>query len=221
VVSETPEKLAQYGLTNPAISFTASQGDGKAQTLLVGKKDGGEYFARDAARPTIFRINEDLYKKLAENLSDLRDKRIVRFMPAEITHVEVHNASGTILSTRKSEEEWSFDAMSGADEKANGKSGEKAKEQQKSVSMEKLFTPLEQARAEEIFDHPAPELIAKLSKPAFEAALTDKNGKKLTVEISKESGGFVYARSSDAPAIYKLKAEILTDLSFKQADLAF
>lgn len=219
IVSETPEKLAQYGLTNPAITFTASEGNGKARTLLVGKKDGGEYFARDAARPTIFRINEDLYRKLAENLSDLRDKKVAHFDPADMTHAEIHNANGAIFCTRKNEEEWSFDAASPADVKA----GDKGKEEQKgkSVSMEKLFTPLEQARAEEIFDHPSSELVGKLSKPAFAAVLTDKNGKKLTVEISKESGGFVYARTSDGPAIYKLKPQILADLSFKQADLTF
>ena len=77
------------------------------------------------------------------------------------------------------------------------------------------------ARAEEIYDHPAGDVAAKLSKPAFEATLKDKSGKKITVQISKEAGGFVYARSSEGPAIYKLKAQTLTDLDFKAADLAF
>jgi hypothetical protein len=74
--------------------------------------------------------------------------------------------------------------------------------------------PLEQAVAEEVFDQPSADLRAKLAKPAFEAILTDKSGKKLTVQISGESGGFVYARTSDSPAIYKFNKQILTDLSF-------
>jgi hypothetical protein len=76
-------------------------------------------------------------------------------------------------------------------------------------------------RAEEVFDHPTADLAAKLSKPAFDATLTDKAGKKLTVQISKEYGGFVYARSSEGSAIYKLKAQTLTQLNFKAGDMVF
>ncbi|MFZ3333390.1 MAG: DUF4340 domain-containing protein, partial [Candidatus Acidiferrales bacterium] len=207
VASETADKLGVYGLTSPAITLTATDAKGKTATLLVGKKEGDEYFARDDSRPTVFRINQDLYKKLAENYSDLRDKRIVQFDPANISHAEMHNANGTIELTRKNESEWTYDAP--------------AEQKGKSASAEKLFSPLQLARAEEIYDHPAGDVAAKLSKPAFEATLKDKSGKKITVQISKEAGGFVYARSSEGPAIYKLKAQTLTDLDFKAADLAF
>jgi hypothetical protein len=207
IASETPERLVPYGLTNPAIAFTASNGKGKSETLRVGKKEGDEYFARDDSRPMIFRINQDLYKKLTESYNDLRDKRIVRFDPANITHVEIHNANGTIACTRKNESEWTFD--------------EPADLKGKSANAEKLFSPLQVTRAEEIFDHPTGDLTGKLSKPAFDATLTDKGGKKLTVQISKEYGGFVYARSSEGPAIYRLKAQTLTELNFKAADMAF
>jgi hypothetical protein len=207
IASETPEKVGEYGLASPAITFTASDAKGKSATLLVGKKEGDEYFARDASRPMIFRINQDLYKKLTENYSDLRDKKIVRFDPASITHVEIHNANGTIACTRKNESEWTFD--------------EPADQKGKSANAEKLFSPLQLARADEIFDHPSGDLTAKLSKPALEAILTDKSGRKLTVQISKEYGGLVYARSSDVPGIYKLKGQTLTDLSFKASDMVF
>lgn len=205
VASETAEKLGQYGLTNPAVTFTATDAKGKSATLLVGKKEGDEYFARDTSRPTIFRINQELYKKLAENYGELRSKKIVEFDPQNITHVEIHNASGTIALSRKNETEWTFD--------------EPAAEKGKSANADKVFSPLQVGRAEEIFDHPAGDVAAKLSKPTFEATLTEKSGKKITVEISKEAGGFVYARSSEGAAIYKLKAQILTDLDFKAADM--
>ena len=217
IVSETPDSLPKYGLAAPAISFTVSDAKGKTATLLVGKKEGDEYFARDAARPTIFGINQDLYKKLAQNFSDLRDKKLAHFDPATITHTEFHNASGTILATRKNETDWALDGSAQKDEKQNDK--QKDSQQPKSVSLDKLFTPLQQATAEEIFDHPTAAILAKLAKPAFEAILTDKNGKILKVEISKESGGFVYARTSESQIIYKLKSQILTDLSLKPSDL--
>jgi hypothetical protein len=207
ISSETPDNLAKYGLASPAVSFTATDEKGKASTLIVGKKDGAEYFARDSSRPMIFRINEPLYKKLSENYSDLRDKKVVHYDSAAITHVEMHNASGTIAVTRKSESEWT------ADEPADVKG--------KSADISRVFSALDQARASEIFDHPASGIAATLVKPAVEITLTAKDGRKLTVVISKESEGFVYARTSDGPAVYKLNKQILDDLNFKPSEIVF
>jgi Domain of unknown function (DUF4340) len=217
IVSENADNLPKYGLASPAISFSVAHAKGDIALLLVGKKEGDEYFARDAARPTIFRINQDLYKKLAESFSDLRDKKLAHFDPTAITRAEIHNASGTILATRKNETDWTLDASAQKDEKQNDK--QKDAQQAKPVSLDKLLTPLQQAIADEIFDHPTPAILAKLAKPAFDAILTDKNGKILKIEISQESGGLVYARTSESPAIYKLKPQILTDLGFKPSDL--
>ncbi len=207
VVSETAEDLPKYGLGSPAITFSASDAKGKSVTLLVGKKDGDAYFARDSGRPMVFKINEELEKKLSQNFSDLRDKRIVRFDPASITHMEIQNADGTISCTRKNEDEWTFDAP--ADVKGKPASGEK------------VLGPLDRARAEQIFDNPPASLSAKFAKPAFNGAFSTKDGKKWSVAISKEADGFVYARTSDGATVYKLKKEILDDLTFKAADMAF
>lgn len=205
VASEAADNLARYGLANPGVTFTVVDDKGKSATLLVGKKEGDQYFARDSSQPLIFRISEDLYKKLAENYDDLRDKKLAHFDPAAINHVEIHNVDGTIGCTRKSEFEWTID--------------EPADRKGKSAETSKLFTPLEQARATQILDQPAPDVRATLAKPEVQVTLTDKSGKKLTLEISKESKGFVYARTSESAAVYKLDKQILTDLNFKPADL--
>ncbi len=207
VVSETPDNLPKYGLASPSITFSASDAKGKSATLIVGKKDGDAYFARDSARPMIFTINDDLYKKLSQNFADLRDKRIVSFDPATVTHMDIQNADGSISCTRKNEDEWTFDSP--ADLKG------------KSASGEKVFEPLQRARAEQIFDNPPASLSAKFAKPAFEGVFTMKDGKKLTVAISKDADGFVFARTSAGATVYKLKKQLLDDLTFKPADMAF
>jgi hypothetical protein len=205
VASESPDNLGKYGLANPAISFTVVDDKGKSATLVVGKKEGEQYFARDTSGPVVFLINDDLYKKLAENYNDLRDKKLTHFDPAAINHVEIHNANGTVACARKSEFEWTIE--------------EPAAQKGKSADVSKLFTPLEEARAEQILDQPPPDIRAILTKPGFQTVLTDKSGKKLTVEISKESNGFVYGRTSDSPAVYKLNKQVLSDLSFKPSDM--
>jgi hypothetical protein len=207
VVGETADDLLKYGLAAPAITFSAADAKGKTATLLVGKKDGDVYFARDSGRPMIFTIGEDLYKKLSQNFSDLRDKRLVRFDPSTITHMDIQGADGSISCTRKNEDEWAFDAP--------------AEMKGKPASGEKVFGPLGRARAEQVIDNPPASLNAKFTRPAFEAVFTSKDGKKLTVAVSKDSDGFVYGRTSDGPTVYKFKKQILDDLTFKPADMAF
>lgn len=207
IVSEKPENLAKYGIVNPSITFTVADDTGKKSTLLVGKKEGQEYFARDASRPMIFRIDADFYKKLAEKYEDLRDKKVVHFVEADINHIELRNANGTVVATRKNATEWTADAPS--DIKG------------KSADAWKILSPLSQARAQEVLDHPAGDLVAKVTKPAIEVELTDKDGKKLALRISKESGDFVYVRVSGTPALYKLKKQVVEDLNFKPSEFAF
>jgi len=207
IESETAEDLAKYGLANPAITVTAGDSKGKTATLLIGKKEGDEYFARDTSRPTVFRVNQDLVKKLAVGYPELRDKKIVHFDPATIAHVEIHNANGTIVCSRKGDADWVFD--------------EPADLKGKSASLEQLFSAIGEARADQIIDHPTPDVTARLVKPAFDAILITNDGKKLTVAVSKDSGEFVYARSSEAPTAFKLKKQILDSLNFKPSDLTF
>ena len=204
--SEAPDNLSKYGLVNPAVTLTAVDDKGKSATLSVGRKEGNQYFARNSSQPAIFMISEEFYKKLAENYNDLRDKKLVHFDPPAITRVEIHNVNGTIIVARKSEFEWTID--------------EPADQKGKPAESSKFLTPLEQASAEQIFDRPPPDVRATLAKPEFEATLTDKSGKKLTVQISKESSGFVYAKTNDGPAVFKLGKQILSDLNFKATDLS-
>jgi hypothetical protein len=209
VASETPDNLAKYGLSSPTITFIATDAKGKSATLLVGKKDADGYFAREESLPVIFRISDDLQKKLSGNFADLRDKKIAHFDPATITHIDVHNASGAFSLTRKNQDEWAFDAPP----ELKGKSG----------SPEQLFSRLEQARADQIIDSPTSAIAAKLAKPAFEAVLTTKDGKTITIDASQvqDADGVIYARTSESPSAYKLKKQLLDDLNVKATDLAF
>jgi hypothetical protein len=49
--------------------------------------------------------------------------------------------------------------------------------------------------------------------------LTDKSGKKTTIDISAAVGDIVYARTTAGPEVYELNTQILKDLGFKAADL--
>jgi Domain of unknown function (DUF4340) len=208
VAEEKSENPSKYGLSNAAVTFTAVDDSGQKHTLLVGKKQGDGYLARDESGPAIFVINEDLYKKLTENLGELRDKNLVHITENDVNHIELKDANGTTAMTRKpgSEFDWTIESP------ANVKG--------KSAASWKVFSPLTSARAEDVIDHASGAVLAKLAKPAIEVNLTEKSGAKLTIKISGADGDFVFGRTSAGPSVYKLKKSILDDLNLKPSDLA-
>jgi Domain of unknown function (DUF4340) len=207
VVSEKPENLGKYSLDHPSITFTSMDDKGKSATLIAGRKGGDEYFARDTSRPMIFRITPDFYKRLSESYDDLRDRNLVHLNEDDVNRIELQNASGTIVCNRKSADQWILEAPEDVKGKAAG--------------AWKVLTPITSARADEVLDHAPSDVAAQLSKPAIEVTLTDKEGKKVTVGFSKPSGDFIFARTSNGPAIYKLKNDIFNELNFKASDLVF
>jgi Domain of unknown function (DUF4340) len=208
VASENADNLAKFSLASPAITFSAVDDAGRKQTLSVGKKQGDGYLARDSLRPTIFVINEDLYKKLAQTFSELRDKNLVHITENDVNRIELRNLNATMAMTRKQGSDFDWIVESPADVKG------------KSAATWKVFSPLTSARAEEVIDHPSSDIAKKLSKPEVEVDLTEKGGSKLTIKISSAVGDFVYGQTSAGPSVYKLKKSILDDLGFKASDLA-
>jgi Domain of unknown function (DUF4340) len=209
VVSETADNLGKYGLASPAVAFTATDGKGNGATLLVGKKDGNAYFARDPSRPMIFRIGQNLYQRLEVKYAELRDKKLMHFDEEDVKSVDFRNANGEVMFSRKPDkaEEWAIETPQDLKGKA--------------ASAWKVFSVLTGARADEVLDHPPADVMAQLAKPETEVTLVDKSAKKLSLEISKEAGNFVYARTNDGPAVFKLKKEVFAALAVKPADLTY
>lgn len=205
VVSETPDNLPKYGLQKPELSLELRLAKGGTRTLLIGKKVDDDYYARDATRLMIFRVSGDLYKKLDIGFSDLRDKNPVHFELSQLSRVEVHNPNQAVVCVSAPESKWVLDQP--ADQKG------------KEVEVWKFLGPLESAQAKDILDTPPASVLAQLKKPAVQVTITDKSGKATSVSLSAESGGFVYARTSAGPAIYKLEKAVLDDLSFKISDI--
>ena len=199
VASEKPEDLPKYGLSSPAVTLTASDDTGKKFTLDIGKKDGNDYFARDASRPMIFHVNSDLYTQLTKNFSDLRDKKVVHVDAADLNRIEIHNDHGSLVA-EKSGDTWKIDSPDA--------------QKGKNAASYKLVDPLTALRADQVIDHPGGDVTSKLAKPAIEVTLTDKNKKTTTLKVSKPAGDVVYAQSSDAPAVYKLKKQDFDNLNF-------
>src|ERR1700746_3816208 len=207
VAAESAENLGKDGLNPPPITFTATNESGKSAALLVGKKEGSDYYAKASSRPTIFKVNEALYKKLAENYGDLRDKKLLHLTQSDFTRAELHNENGTIVITPKSEQDWVAEAP--------------LEIKGKSIATWKIFPPVANARAMAIVDHPSAEIQTKLAKSLVKMTLTTKDKKTITVSFTPVIEDFVYAKTSDAPTVYKLNKSVLADLNSKISEFAF
>ncbi len=207
IESETATGLAKYGLDKPEVVLRVHDLKGEERSLLVGRKVDDDYYARDTARPLVFRINADLYKKLSDTLFALRDKNVIHLQRDQLTKVEIRNKNQTIVCQYGADNKWTLELP--ADKKG------------KEVQSWKFLDPLDNARAQEVLDAPSAVILGKLAKPAVEVILTDKSGKAAKISISAESDGVVYARSSVGWEVYKLNKQVLDDLSFKVTDILF
>jgi hypothetical protein len=206
VASETANDLGKYGLSSPAATIALTNDIGKSSTLIVGKKQGDNYYAQDTSRPTIFEVNDDLYKKLTQAPSALLDKVPMHVDETDINKIEIQGSNGPIAASRQAEENWVFDQPDAQKGKA--------------ASAWKIFSALSVFRADDVIEKPGAEVVAALAQPAYQLILTDNGGKKRTLRVTKAIGDFIYAQSSDGPAVYKFKKASLSDLDLKPADLA-
>ena len=208
VAGETPGSLGKYGLANPAITLTVTNDIGKSSTLIVGAKKGDDYYARDTSRPTIFEIDADVYKKLTQTPAELLDKQPLHVDESDINEIQIQDSNGSMVADRKSSgsEDWVINAP--------------ANEKGKSASAWKVFSAISELRADEVIEKPGADVLKNLAHPAYQLTLVDTKGNKRTLKVSQASGDFIYAQSSDGPAVFKIKKASLSDLDIKPSDLS-
>src|SRR6185437_3087163 len=181
-VSDTSTDLGKYGLAKPAIRFSAKLPDGKSGELEIGKKEGDQYYARDASRAGVFEVQEAVYKALSDKPGDLRDKQLVHLNASEVTRAEVRDQNGATSCVKGANDEFTVEQAAGTKTPA--------------APCADFLPSIENAHAQEVYDAPPAGVSAKLAKPAVQITLTDKNGKKTEIRVSPAVGDSVYAQTN-------------------------
>jgi len=78
--------LAKYGFDQPAMSVTLGAGSAKA-VLEVGKTEGGQTYARDAARPLVFTVDTTLQDELNKGFDAFRKKELFELRAFYVTRL--------------------------------------------------------------------------------------------------------------------------------------
>lgn len=207
--SGSPDRRKAFGLDPPQASVEFETQDGARHTIVFGSQDftGTSVYALIDGGPNAALLPADLSTSADTPVSDLRDKRVVHMDAVDVQRVEIHNANGTIIASRKKDapEEWVIEVPEGL--------------KGKSAAGWKILDAISGLRAEEMIDRPAPGVLRQMAAPAVRAVLAGKDGKQYSVHISKPAGDFVYARAGDGAALYKLKKQVLENWNWRAADL--
>lgn len=201
-VSETADDLAKYGLDKPEITLTAQLNDGSEKSISAGEKDDNHY-AKASARSQVFKISSSLYDKLNIKPSELRNKEMFKLDRDNLSKIEIKNPNLKLIA-EKSGDKWIIK--------------EPADKKDKDAPTFRVINPFE-TKAEEIVGSPSSEVRSRLAKPAVDARLTYKDGKVVQVMVSSADGDNAYVSVKGRSEVFKVKKQMLDDLSFKAADL--
>ncbi len=201
------EDLKSYGLNTPEARVDLILGENRAKkTLLVGKKVDNLYFAKDESRDAVFKIKEDLFKKLDVDPTKIRDKKVVRIERADVNQITVKLPDKEFAFKKGSDDKWKV-------EKPDIQKG-------KNLMEYKLFWPLEDLEGKELIDNSNwKDPKYGFAKPSAEVQLTSKDKKVTEVAFGKIDNDRVYARTSDSATIYRVDKKVLDDLNFKMEDI--
>ena len=204
---DSPAELKTYGLASPAVRVDLFLGDNRARkTLLIGNKIDTNYYAKDEGRDAVFKIKEDLFKKLDFESTKIRDKKVLRFERANIKQIDIKLADKDFSFFRGSDDKWKMSKPTG--------------HQGKFISEYKIFWPLEDLEGKELIDN-ANLTDAKygFASPSAQLKIADKNGNTSEVTLGKLDQDQIFVKTNTGTTVYKVEKKILEDLNLKPDDI--
>ena len=197
-LKERPEEikdLKQYGLDKPKVVATIGAGTSTVRFELGNEADPGAVWGRDAAKPTVFSINNGVAMELQKTVEDFRRKEVFDFRPFNTTRFEITRGSDSRA----------FERVKGTGENA--------------VDTWKQMTPTEKTIDSSNFEGVLLD-FSNLRADSFAAGAARGDGKNPPAVIvvkfddgKKEervvigpSGTAVYAQRADQPGALKIEA---------------
>ena len=134
------DALKKYGLDKPQARVDLFLGDNKTRkTLLIGDKIDNSYYAKDDSRDVVFKLKEDLFKKLDIDPHKVRDKKLVRIDRSNLNQIDIKLGDKFFSFARGSDDKWKMIKPEG--------------NQQKNLQDFKIFWPIEDLEGKELIDN--------------------------------------------------------------------
>ena len=206
-VSEDPDTtaLATYGLGQRAsqVEIALLVGEDRAEKRLAigGADEQGRWYARDASRPQVFLVDSTLVQELTKGISDLRDKKPLRFEREQVQRIVLTRGAATAFAADKDTSGvWHLSEPMGRDAK--------------SWKLNSLLSDLEQL---EVADF-AEELPTEAA-PAFSIELLGEGQDLLATRFSA-AAGTSYLQQEGDDAVYVVSGDDFAELDLDIDDVA-
>ena len=206
-VSEDPDTtaLATYGLGKRAsqVEIALLVGEDRAEKRLAigGADEQGRWYARDASRPQVFLVDSTLVQELVKDISDLRDKKPLRFEREQVARIVLTRGTATAFAADKDTSGvWHLSEPMGRDAK--------------SWKLNSFLSDLEQLEVEDF----AEKLPAEAA-PAFSIELLGEGQALLTARFSAAAGTSFLQQEGD-DAVYVVSSDDFAELDLDIDDVA-
>ena len=195
----TPAELRGYGLDKPSASASILMGDKRA-TILLGRTDNAETYARDAARPMVVMVAPTIVSDLNKPLNDFRRKDLFDSRSFSAKRIEFKRGSETLAferTTVNDKDVWKNAAAKEVD----------------TAKVEDLLTKLANLRIQSFEDRVDPALRTPALTVTAQFGQSKGENRTETVTLAR-SGTSTVASRPDEPGAFKVEgATALDDLT--------
>ena len=205
LIEDKANDLKQFGLAEPEAQITATEKDGKSETVLLGDESptGDSAYVMLAGDPKVYTISKTTKGNLDKDLKDLRDKRLMPVDFDKISSIEVNGAK-LHLTFGSTDGKWTV--RSPADLRGDTSKMEAIVEKLRTSTMDPSAADAEMKKNASLYASGAPIATIKAA---------DASGSQ-QLQIRKAKDGY-YAKTTAMEGVYKVPNE-LGDAVDKSAD---
>ncbi len=204
LVEDKASNLNQYGLTQPALTVTLTQKNGKTRELLIGDDTptGSAAYAKLENDPRIFTLASYSKTSIDKGPTDLRDKRLLTVDSDKITRLElIDRAKGKSQDIEFGRDKDTWQIVKPKPLRADGLQVEELVRKIKDAKMDTGVSDEDAKKAAAAFASGSPLATVKVTGPS--------GTEELQVHKNKDD---YYAKSSVVEGVYKVPNDLGTGL---------
>ncbi len=196
LIDEKAADLKQFGLAEPQARISATEKDGKTQTILFGDETptGDAAYVMVSGESKVYSVPKNTKTNMDKGLNDLRDKRL---MPVDFDKLTAMEINGGKLHLTFGSDDGKWTVRSPADLRGDTSKMETIIEKLRTATMDPSAPAAEVKKAASLFASGSPIATVKA---------TDAGGTQ-ELQIRKAGGGY-YAKTSAMDGVYKVPNEL-------------
>lgn len=204
VVENSPMDISPYGLAYPNAEATIiSAGEPGELTLQLGWKGqvGDSLYVKRKDEARVLLVSHDLGKKIVQQASDLRERRVVIFDQNMLKRIELSYPDRRILLARQEEGWWILEPI---------------KVRASRFDVAQLIFAITAMKIEEFIDEPADLDQYGLAHPRVRVTLElegEENSPIIILGKKKKDSELAYAKRESKRPVYLVKSYVIEDLT--------